>query len=100
MMPNDGFAVRRAMMKNPEREAIPVIFLTALEDTKYLREAFALGAVDYITKPFHVAELEARVKTHLEIGRLRGKLEVQVAKRTAELVETPEKLERSNRNIE
>lgn len=100
MMPDvDGFAVRRAMLKNPEWEAIPVIFLTALEDTKYLREAFALGAVDYITKPFHVAELEARVKTHLEIGRLRGKLEVQVAKRTAELVEALEKLECSNREI-
>jgi PAS domain S-box-containing protein len=51
-------------------------------------KGFRLGAVDFIVKPFHREELLARVRTHLELVRLRMRLEEQVAERTAELRES------------
>lgn len=63
----DGFEVLKALKQDPQCSAIPVIFLTAMaaeEDEIYGLE---LGAVDYITKPFSVAIVSARVKTHLSL---------------------------------
>jgi PAS domain S-box-containing protein len=54
-------------------------------------EGLELGAVDFVTKPFQRQELLARVRTHLELGRLRAHLEQQVAERTAELRESEER---------
>ena len=100
MMPGtDGFAVCRELKKKPETSAIPVIFLTALSDAKYLKEAFDMGAVDYINKPFQIAELEARVQTHLEMHRLRSQLEREVERQTCELRTALQKLENANREI-
>ena len=68
MMPEfDGFEVCRRIKENPKTRDIPVIFLTAKTDIDSISKGFALGAVDYITKPFHAEELQARVKTHLEL---------------------------------
>jgi putative two-component system response regulator len=68
MMPKmDGFEVCRRMKADPRLEKIPVIFLTAKVDVDSITEGFELGAVDYITKPFHPAELLARVNTHLTL---------------------------------
>jgi len=68
MMPGiDGFAVCKTIKANPLTKQIPVIFLTAKTDIDTMRTGFSLGAVDYITKPFHADELLARVSTHTQL---------------------------------
>lgn len=68
MMPEmDGFSVCEKVKKNPLTATIPIIFLTAKTDIDAISKGFSLGAVDYITKPFHTEELVARVKTHTEL---------------------------------
>ena len=75
MMPGiDGFEVCRRLKADPETAAIPVIFLTALDDTKDKVKGFRLGAVDYVSKPFQAEEVIARVNTHLTVNRLRERL--------------------------
>lgn len=61
----DGFATCRQLKANPATRRIPVIFLTVANDLAERLEGFALGAVDYIGKPFHQAEVLARVGVHL-----------------------------------
>ncbi len=102
MMPGiDGYEVCQTLKEDPETEEIPIIFLSALGDTKDKVKGFELGAVDYVSKPFQAEEVIARVNTHLTIGRLSkslaGKnkelkaandfLEERVRERTAELAE-------------
>ena len=102
MMPGiDGFEVCRRLKADPETENIPVIFLTALGDTKDKVKGFELGAVDYVSKPFQPEEVIARVNTHLTINGLRKSLaeknrelksvndllEERVQERTRELAE-------------
>ena len=70
----DGFEVCKLLKSNPETKDIPVIFLTAVIEHEKILEGFELGAVDYITKPFNISELTARVATHIEISRSRAKL--------------------------
>jgi len=68
MMPVlDGFAVCRQLKADARWRDIPVIFITALDGTGEVLSAFQYGAVDYITKPFQVEEVEARVRTHLAL---------------------------------
>ena len=102
MMPGiDGFEVCRRLKAAHETREIPVIFLSALDGTEDKVKGLALGAVDYVSKPFQPEEVIARVSTHLTISRLRkslaGKnkelreandfLEERVKERTAELVQ-------------
>ncbi len=69
MMPGiDGFEVCKKLKQNPDTASIPVIFLTAKTDVDSISEGFEIGAVDYVTKPFHPNELLARVKTHLKLS--------------------------------
>jgi two-component system, sensor histidine kinase and response regulator len=68
MMPGmDGYEVSRQLKANPVLKDIPVIFISALNDTADLVKAFESGGVDYITKPFQAAEVTVRVATHLKI---------------------------------
>jgi putative two-component system response regulator len=68
MMPGlDGFELCEMMQANEKLRNIPVIFLTAKADIDSISKGFAIGGVDYITKPFQADELVARVKTHLEL---------------------------------
>jgi diguanylate cyclase (GGDEF)-like protein len=62
----DGFEVCKMLKSDPNTKDIPIIFLTAQTDIKYIARAFEVGGVDYITKPFNGAELKIRVKTHLQ----------------------------------
>ncbi len=61
----DGIEVLKLLKEDVRYREIPVIFLTATEEIDAMTEAFAAGAVDYITKPFKTAELNARVNTQL-----------------------------------
>lgn len=66
MMPDlDGFAVYERLRAKPVSLACPIIFLTAKRDISDKLLGFEKGAADYITKPFHIKELIARVKVHL-----------------------------------
>ncbi len=75
MMPGiDGFEVCRRIKQNEKLKDIPVIFLTAKNQTEDVVEGFKAGGVDYITKPFNRAELLIRVNNHLELSRSRKKI--------------------------
>lgn len=77
MMPEmDGYEVCRELKSNMITRHIPIIFLTAKTDTKDIVKGFEAGGVDYILKPFSSEELLARVKTHVELNRLRGMLPI------------------------
>lgn len=92
MMPEmDGYEVCRRIKATPTGNRIPVIFVTVVDITEQKVKGFDLGAADYITKPFDIDEVRARVRTHLELARLRNFLEDQVAQRTAMLVKSEEK---------
>jgi len=78
MMPGmDGYEVCRRLKSQPSTQHIPVIFLSALSDTKDKVKGLNIGAVDYITKPFQPEEVIARVNTHLTIHRLKSEVETQ-----------------------
>jgi len=71
MMPGmTGYEVCQALKTQPELEAIPVIFVTALADVEDETRGFAVGAVDYITKPISPPIVRARVRTHLSLVRM------------------------------
>ncbi len=63
----DGYEVCARLKASPKLRDIPVIFLTALTDIADKVKAFEVGGLDYITKPFHIAEVQARVRTHLAL---------------------------------
>ena len=71
----DGFEVCRRLKAQPQTCAIPVIFVSAISATDDKVKGFGLGAVDFVTKPYHRDELLARVHTHMELTRLRRHLE-------------------------
>ena len=71
MMPGmDGYAVCRALKADPATAGIPVIFITALNDSQDETAGFDVGAVDYITKPVSPPVVRARVRTHLSLVRM------------------------------
>ena len=67
----DGFEVCERLKSIKKLALVPVIFLSALNQTEDKIKAFRSGGVDYITKPFQVEEVQARVETHLELQRAR-----------------------------
>lgn len=71
----DGFAVLQALRADPLTRNIPVIFVSAMDDTDDQERGFTLGAVDYIIKPISPPLARARVRTHLELKRQRDLLE-------------------------
>ena len=122
MMPGmDGFETCRRLKASAGTRDIPVIFMTALADTQDKISGFAAGGVDYVTKPFQIDEVWARVTTHLALRSAQKRLaqqnaqlqqeiamrrraeadlqtansvlEERVAERTAELVRTNASLE-------
>ena len=76
MMPDmDGYRICMALKQQPETKEIPVVFLTAMLDDASEAHGFALGGVDYITKPLSPAIVQARVRVQLELKRCRDDLE-------------------------
>jgi putative two-component system response regulator len=89
MMPGmDGYEVCRRLKNDPLTEHIPVVFITALDQTGHETTGLELGAVDYIRKPFEPMVVKARVQNHLQLKRYEQKLEALVEERTAELALT------------
>lgn len=88
----DGFAVCRQFKLEPELAEVPVLFISARQETGDKLKAFAAGGVDYITKPFQFEEVQARVATHLHLRRLQLeteayalRLEDMVSQKVAEI---------------
>lgn len=63
----DGYQLCQRLKENSELKEIPVIFISAGGETAQKLEAFAAGGVDYVTKPFQLPEVKARVHTHLKL---------------------------------
>jgi DNA-binding response OmpR family regulator len=77
MMPDiDGYEVCRLLKNHHITRDVPIIFISALDETVDKINGFKAGGVDYITKPFQPEEVLARVKTHLTLRRLHRQLEV------------------------
>ncbi|WP_238846264.1 sensor histidine kinase [Nostoc edaphicum] len=96
MMPGiDGFETCKLLKENSATCDIPIIFMTANSDTDSKVKGLSIGAVDYITKPFHEEELLARIKTHLQLRNLTKTLEKRVAERTAALSKALKDLQES-----
>lgn len=88
MMPDlDGFKVCAHLKEDARTRDIPVIFLSALSEISDKIRAFAVGAVDYITKPFQMQEVLARVETHINVYKLRKSLEERNAQLQQEIAE-------------
>ena len=71
----DGFETALRIKKSPGYKEIPIIFLTALNETKDIVKGFDAGGVDYVTKPFNPPELLARIRTHIELRRAREEIQ-------------------------
>lgn len=72
LMPGtDGLEVCRQMRADPRLAELPVIFVSAADDTNMVVSALEAGGVDYVTKPFQKAELVSRVRTHLALKQAR-----------------------------
>ena len=103
----DGYVVCQKLKADATTKKIPIIFLSALDDVLDKVKAFEVGGVDYITKPFQVEEVLARVKNQLalqsakaEIIQLNQQLEEKVQERTAELQTANQKLKIINQELQ
>jgi len=77
----NGFEVCKRLKADEKLATIPVLFLSALSETRNKVNAFRSGGVDYITKPFQLEEVRARVETHLQLQRAR-QVERELLERT------------------
>lgn len=94
MMPGmDGFEVCAQLKAASQTKDIPVIFLSADTDVEDKTRGIELGAVDYITKPFHSEEVKARVRTHLTLKKMREDLQAKTVTLSRQVEEIKEKTE-------
>jgi len=97
MMPDiDGYEVLQRIKKKPNLEHIPVILLSAITESDSKTKGFSLGAVDYVTKPFEMIEVKARVRTQLKFMEAHLALEHQKLFLEEKVKERTELLERTN----
>lgn len=85
----NGYQVCQLLKENPRTREVPIIFISALDDAIDKVQAFAVGGIDYVTKPFQEAEVLARIENQLRIQQLQR-----------QLVKQNEELARSNRDLE
>lgn len=73
----DGFTLLKKLQEEIVTQSIPVILITSLSDIEHEQMGLTLGAVDYISKPFHPLIVKARVNTHIKLYRYRKQVEYQ-----------------------
>ncbi|WP_008308630.1 EAL domain-containing protein [Leptolyngbya sp. PCC 6406] len=101
MLPGlDGYTVCQTLKNNPQTQDIPVIFLSALDGALDKVRAFAVGGVDYVSKPFNIVEVIARIETQINLRQTQLRLqqftqdlEQRVKQRTHELEVTNQSLQ-------
>ncbi|MEL4897797.1 GGDEF domain-containing response regulator [Crocosphaera sp. Alani8] len=86
----DGYTVCQRLKANPNTRDIPVIFVSALDESWDKVKAFSVGGVDYISKPFKVIEVLARIENQLKIQYLKKELQ----QRNIQLQQAIEELQR------
>lgn len=97
MMPGmNGFEVCRKLKSEARTRDIPIIFISALNETEDKVKGFQAGGVDFISKPFHTSEVLARVETHLTLRNMYLQLLAEIEER--KLAEKA--LEEANRELE
>ncbi len=69
-----GYEVCTSLKNNSTTQQIPIIFISAIENVEEKVEAFSIGGIDFINKPFHLIEVLARVETHLRVSSLQAQL--------------------------
>lgn len=79
----DGFEVATRLKAQPSSRDIPIIFLTALNETASIVKGFAVGGVDYLVKPLRIEEVLARIHTHLSLHTLQSRLEARTRELTS-----------------
>ncbi len=77
----DGYQVCAMLKEDAALADIPIIFISALDGTQGKVKAFEAGGVDYVTKPFHIEEVLARVETHLALRNLQRDLQREIRAR-------------------
>jgi DNA-binding NtrC family response regulator len=82
----DGFVVCQTLKADKKTRDIPIVFLTSKQDMESLLRGFEIGAVDYISKPFRMPEILARLKTHSDNSRMARELKEQNHLLEAEIV--------------
>ena len=71
----NGYEVCETLKKDAQFKDIPIIFVSALNETMDKVKAFSVGGIDYVSKPFQIDEVNARIETHLKIKKLQDRLE-------------------------
>ncbi|MBT7453364.1 MAG: SpoIIE family protein phosphatase [Gemmatimonadetes bacterium] len=103
MMPEmDGYEVCRRLKEDPLTQPIPVVFITANDDTDDIVAGFEAGAMDYIAKPFKQSEVLTRVRSHLALFRLTQELErknADLAVANVEIQETHKQLDAAQKKL-
>jgi len=89
----DGYQTCEHIKAEEPLAKIPILFLSALTNPEHKLHAFKVGGVDYVSKPFQEEELLARVKTHIELYRLRESLESEIAYQDKQLLAYANELE-------
>lgn len=92
----NGYEVAKALREDSRTSTIPFIFITSKSDTQSVVDGFKAGAVDYVSKPFALEELAARVHTHMKMQALQKSL----AESNRQLHENVKALEESTKNFE
>ncbi len=90
----NGYETCQYIKNEPSLAPIPVLFLSTLNKPEDKLRAFAAGGIDYVHKPFQEEELLARVRTHVELYRLREKLEQEIAHKNDEILAYANELEK------
>ncbi len=103
MMPKmDGYEVCQQLKAHESTRDIPVLFISAQDETMDKVKAFEVGGVDYITKPFGVQEVLARVRTHLVLRDMQKRLQeqnIQLKQEITERKQTEVSLQHRNREL-
>ena len=99
----DGYEVCHHLKSDEQSSSIPVIFISGFHDTAGKIKGFSAGGVDYITKPFQLEEVLARIETHLALYRLQKQLEgqnVQLQQEITEREQVEEELRKHKTHLE
>ena len=103
----NGYEVCEKLKANELTQNIPVIFISALNETFDKVKAFQVGGVDYISKPFQAEEVLARVATHLDLYQMKKKLQEttvlqaqQLAEQNVRLIQLNQSLEKANQELQ